>query len=299
MRRESRPDDPLDLAGRNSRLRVRRVGAQEDQQVVRRPHDRGSRIETRSGCKSRRPWKLAASLAALALVASACALFREDPNLKYIDPADAEKPRHFMVLPLNLAIEAPADLEPALHDMFGAIAGYIRGRGDSIETLSRDDASAQWAAAIQKVTASEALENNFASAMRVFVANLAETHTFNAVIAPSLVYRTTKTRERTAKWDGVFRKMKVINLSDTAKKKGLARSFTVEISGVSLHVMIFEPGGTLIFQKYGGLDLAHNVDMANAEFTLSPSLALREDLLKDGEHIGEGIGKAFDPYLPR
>ena len=242
---------------------------------------------------------LAAGIGALAVFASACALFADDPNLKYINPADADKPRHFMVLPINLTIKTPPELEPVLDDMFGAIAGYIRGRGDSLETLSRDDAIARWAASIKDVKQSSALEDNFESAMRIFVTGLAQAHAFNAVIVPSIVYRSTKTRERTAKWDGVFRKMKVINLSDEAKKKGLARSFSAEISGVSLHVMVFEPGGTLIFQKYGGLDLAHNVDMANAEFTMTPRLALKEDLLKDSDHLEEGMEEAFDPYLPR
>jgi hypothetical protein len=270
-----------------------------DQQVVRRLEGRGARVEASTRRNARRQWKLAASIGALAVIASACALLSDDPNLKYIDPADADNPRHFMVLPVNLTIKTPAEFEPVLDDMFGAIAGYIRSRGDSIETLSREDAVARWAASIREVKESDALEDNFRSAMRVFVTSLAETHTFNALISPSVVYRTTKTRERTVKWDGVFRKMKVINLSDQGKKKGLARSFTVDIGGVSLHVMVFEPGGGVIFQKYGGLDLAHNVDMTSAEFTMTPSLVLKVDLLRDSEHLDEGMGKAFDPYFPR
>ncbi len=263
------------------------------------PKGRRFRVEASAARSARNRSTLAAGIGALAVFASACALFADDPNLKFIDPADADKPRHFMVLPINLTIKTPPELEPVLDDMFGAIAGYIRGRGDSIETLSRDEAIARWAASIQEVKQSSALEDNFESAMRIFVTGLAQEHAFNAVIVPSIVYRTTKTRERTAKWDGVFRKMKVINLSDEAKKKGLARSFSAEISGVSLHVMVFEPGGAMIFQKYGGLDLAHNVDMANAEFTMSPRLVVKDDLLKDSDHLDEGMGEAFDPYLPR
>jgi hypothetical protein len=258
-----------------------------------------SLVGARTGHRVCRQWKLAVSIGLLAAFASACALVSEDPNLKYIDPADAEKPRHFMVLPVNLMIRSQPEFEPVLDHMFGAIAGYIRGGGDSIETLSREDALARWAAAIAEVKKSETLEDGFESAMHVFVTGLAEDHTFNALISPSIVYRTTKTRERTVKWDGVFRKMKVINLSDEGKNKGLARNFTVDIGGVSLHSMVFNPTGTLIFQKYGGLDLAHNVDMTSAEFTLRPALVLKVDLLKDSEHIDEGIGKAFDPYIPR
>jgi hypothetical protein len=241
--------------------------------------------------------KLAGSVAALAVLAFACAHGSRDPNSRYVNQADAGKPRHFMVLPINLTLETPPEFSPVLDDMFGAIAGYIRDRGDTIETLSRKDATAGWAASIIEVKQSKALEGNFETAMRAYVTRLAKTHSFDAVISPSIVYRTTTTRDRRVKWDGVFRKMKIVNLSDVAKTKGLARALTVEILGVSLHVMVFGLEGDLIFQNYGGLDLAHDVNMAGAEFTMSPRLSLKENLLKESDHIDEGIGVAFDPYI--
>ena len=203
-----------------------------------------------------------------------------------------------MVLPINLTIKTPPEFRPVLDDMFGAIAGYIRDRGDTIETFSRKEATAQWAASIIEVKESEALEDNFETAMHAYVTHLAETRSFDAVISPSIVYRTTKTRDRRVKWDGVFRKMKIVNLSDEAKNKGLARSLTVEISGVSLHAMVFSPEGDLIFQKYGGLDLVHDVDMAGAEFTMTPQ-AFAERRSPERKRPCEGIGVAFDPYLPK
>lgn len=243
--------------------------------------------------------EVAGSIAALAILGLACVHESRDPKPNSFDPADADQPRHFLVLPVNLTIKTPPEFDPLLDDMFGAIAGYIRNRGDTLETFSRKEATAQWAASIVEVKESEALPDNFETAMRVNVGHLAETHSFDAVIVPSIAYRKTKTRDRTVKWDGVFRKMKVVNLSDEAKKKGLARALTVEIDGVSLHVMVFSRNGDLIFQKYGGLDLVHDVDMTAAEFTMTPRLSLKEHLLKDSDHLGEGIGEAFDPYLPK
>jgi hypothetical protein len=204
-----------------------------------------------------------------------------------------------LVLPVNLTIKTPPEFNPVLDDMFGAIAGYIRDRGNTLETFSRKEATAQWAASIIEVKESEALENNFETAMRVYVADLAKAHSFDAVISPSIVYRTTKTRDQTVKWDGVFRKIKVTNLSDEAKKKGLKRKLAFEVAGVSLHVMVFDLSGDLIFQKYGGLDLVHDVDMAGAEFTMNPGLSLKKGLFKETEHLHEGIEIAFDPYLPK
>jgi hypothetical protein len=183
--------------------------------------------------------------------------------------------------------------------VFGAVIGYIRGGGNKVETFSRKDAVSRWALSIVEVKSSEALEDNFDSAMRVFVRDLAKGRSFDAVVVPSIVYRATKVRERTAKWDGVFRKFDVINVSDVAKKQGLAKSLSVDVSGVSLHVMVFSPDGELVFQNYGGLDLAHDVDMKNAEFTNSPRLVVKLDLLGETDHLEEGIAVAFDPYLPR
>jgi len=242
--------------------------------------------------------ELAGSIAALAVLAFACAHGFRDPNSRYVNRADADKPRHFVVLPVNLMIKTPPEFSPVLDDILGAIAGYIRDRGDTLETFSRKEATARWAESIIEVKKSEALEDNFETAMRAYVTRLAEARSFDAVISPSIVYRTTRTRDRRVKWDGVFRRVKVVNLSDEAKNKGLARSLTVEIDGVSLHVMVFDPKGDLIFQKYGGLDLVHDVDMAGSEFTMNPGYLLKEGLLKESDHISEGIGVAFDPYLP-
>ena len=243
--------------------------------------------------------KLVGAIAALAILSFGCALGFRDPNLGTFDPADADKSRHFIVMPVNLTIKTPSEFDPVLNDMFGMIAGYIRDRGDSLETISREDATAKWAESILEVKESEALSNDFATAMHVYVGHLGENHSFDAVIVPSIVYRTTKTRDRTVKWDGVFRKMKVINLSDQAKKKGLARALNLEISGVSLHVMAFDQDGDLVFQKYGGLDIVHDVDMTGAEFTMSPRFSFKEALFKESDHLSEGIGIAFDPYLPK
>jgi len=267
--------------------------------LTRRPRGRLRPPRTACDHAARSRWLAFVAFAGLALVGFACAHDSGFTKGKTFDPADAEKPRHFLVLPVNLTIKTPPEFEPVLDDMFGAIAGYIRDHGDTLETFSRKDATAQWAESILEVKRSKELPDRFETAMRVYVERLAQTQSFDAVIVPSLVYRTTKTRDRVVKWDGVFRKAKVINLSDEAKKKGLARQLTLSIDGISLHVMVFDREGDLIFRQYGGLDLAHDVDMTNAEFTMSPRPLLKERLLKDTDHLNEGIAVAFDPYLPK
>jgi hypothetical protein len=267
--------------------------------VARRLRGRRWRNETTPEFNLRYRMQGSGWIAAFALFAFACAHGSDDPNTEHFDPTAAGNPRHFMVLPVNMTIKTAPEFSSELDEMFGAIAGYIREGGDTIETVSREDATAQWAESIMKVKKSEELDDNFETAMRVYVADLSESRSFDALIAPSIAYRTTKTRDRLVTWDGVFRKIKVVNLSDQAKHKGLARSLEMQIAGVSLHVMVFNQDGELIFQKYGGLDLVHDVDMTGAEFTMSPGVSLKEKLLNEREHVREGIELAFDPYLPK
>jgi len=267
--------------------------------MARRLEGRWRRAEATPEREVRARVKLIGSIATLVILAFACAHGPRDTKWGLVNPADADQPRHFMVLPVNLTVKTPPELNPVLDDLFGSIAGYIRGRGDTLETVSRKEATARWAESIVEVRESEALEDNFGTAMQVYIAHLAETRSFDAAISPSIAYRTTKARDKVVKWDGVFRKMKVVNLSEEAKNKGLARGLTMNIAGVSLHVMVFSPKGNLIFQKFGGLDLVHDVDMTGTEFTMNPGLSLKEGVLKENDHIDEGIGVAFDPYLPR
>ena len=71
------------------------------------------------------------------------------------------------------------------------------------------------------------------------------------------------------------------------------------IPGVSFSLALFSPDGDLIFEKYGGLDIVHDVDMDKAEFTMTSDLAPRERILGKNRYVQEGIASAFHPYIPR
>ena len=104
--------------------------------MVRRLEGRWWRVEVTPERKVRSRLELAGSIAVLAVLAFACAHGFRDPNSRYANQADADKPRHFMVLPINLTIKTPPEFSPVLDDIFGAIVGYIRDRGDTIEAFS-------------------------------------------------------------------------------------------------------------------------------------------------------------------
>ena len=261
---------------------------------------RGSRtIEARAGRSVRSRVKCSASIAALAFYAWACA---SAPSFPYAHGTDSEgnpAPQHFLVLPLNLTVHVPNGLEGAPDDIFSAVAGYLRDRGNSIETISPKAARERWRSSIAEVEASDTGKHDFEAAVRAFVERARKSRSFDAVIMPALVFRETKIRKRRVKWDGIVRKYEIVNLSEEAKKKKLTNDVSPVFSGVSLHVMVFGDDGDSIFQGYGGLDLAHDVDMYNVERTMRAKLALKSELLKNGKNLREGIAHAFDPYLPR
>jgi menaquinone-dependent protoporphyrinogen IX oxidase len=240
-----------------------------------------------------------ASIAVLAVCSWACA---SAPSFPYAHGADSKgnpAPQHFLVLPLNLALPVPAGLEGTTDDVFSAIAGYLRDRGNSIETMSPEAALSQWHSSVGEVAASDTRKHDFETAMQVFIERARESTSFDAVITPALVFRETEIRKRKVKWDGVIRKYDIVNVSEEAKRKKIAGGLSPVFVGVSLHVMVFGVNGDSIFQGYGGLDLAHDLDLYGVEKTMRAQFALKIELLQNSKHLREGIAHAFDPYLPR
>ncbi len=256
-------------------------------------------IEIIAGRSVRSQFQCLASIAVLVICSWACAPAPSFPYAHGTDSKGNPAPQHFLVLPLNLAVPVPEGLEGSTDDIFSAIAGYLRHRGNSIETISPTAAREKWRSSIAEVEASGAPKRDFETAMRVFIERDRKSRSFDAVIVPSLVLRETEIRKRQVKWDGVIRRYTVVNLSDEAKKKKISDAISPEFSGVSLHVTVFNSDGELIFQAYGGLDLAHDLDMDDAERTMRARLTFKSKLLKNGKYLREGIALAFDPYLPR
>jgi hypothetical protein len=243
------------------------------------------------------------AIAIFALFAASC-VAPFSPHFSYAHGTDTKgrpRPQHFLILPCNVTVPVPGILENTTGDVLGALVGFLRDRGDSIELLSPNRAHELWRASVAEVEGSTTLTHDYKSAVQVFVSRVRELASFDVLIMPSVVYRDTevKAKQRQVKWDGVIRRYRVINYSEKAKKTQLATSIAPVIPGVSLHLVLFSPDGTSIFEKYGGIDLSHDVDLKRSEITMTSDLAFRERLLRDAEYLREGIAVAFDPYLPR
>jgi hypothetical protein len=226
------------------------------------------------------------------------------PSFTYPNGTDSEgrpRPLRFLTLPCNVAIPLPEVLESAENDVMGALVAFLRNRGDSIEIFPPERAHNLWRTIVAEVERSTTLAHGYESARQVFVSHISASSSFDVLIMPTLVYRDTEIipRQRQVKWDGVIRRYQVVNYSDKAKRLQLAPSITPVIPGVSFYLVLLSPDGTPIFRQYGGLDITHDVDLANSEFTMTSDLVRRERILVDTEYLKEGIAVAFDPYLPR
>ena len=204
-------------------------------------------------------------------------------------------------MPFNVTVPLMDLLQDSTADVLGALIGFLRDRGNSIEILEPETARELWHASIVEVENSSTLADDYEAAIRVFTKHLGESASYDALIMPALVYRDTQIvpKQRQVKWDGVIRRYRVINYSDRAKKQKLAASISPTLPAVSLHVVVFTPGGDSIFEKYGGLDITHDIDLKHSEITMTLDFTLRERLLVDTDNLQEGFAVAFDPYFPR
>ena len=199
----------------------------------------------------------------------------------------------FAILPANALVRLPDELSGARNRVLGAITRYLGVHGRERRVIELSQARQLWRASIAEVKASDSFPRDFRAAMRVFTRRLLESTAFDALVVPSLVYREAKLSRRRIKWDGVVRRLG----KQEDESLRVPESFRGVISAVSLHVMVFGAEGELIFENYGGVDLAH-------ELTLVPGeqgglrADLRDDVLGEHRHLHEGVELAFEPYLP-
>src|SRR5262249_49118572 len=140
-----------------------------------------------------------------------------------------------------------------------------------------------------------------------FVAQAAGSHAFEALLIPSLIVQRTVVRHRGASWDGVQRRIRVVNRprlpggrNQNALVEGMASGdVNANISIVSLHLLAFARDGKHVFEGRGGIDILDEVDLQDAEKTLRFRMRQREDLFDDRAILAEAVEIAFTPYLPR
>ena len=233
---------------------------------------------------------LASSLLACAMLES-----RRAPGTR-----SAPHATRFAVLLPNSLVPVPSELSGATDLVLGQITRYLAAQGRERGVIDPLDAQRLWPASIAEASESGSVSHDFDGAMKIFARKLGGPAAFDALVVPSLVYREGRLRNRLVKWDGVVRRLSAVGeeppLGEEAEP--IPESFEAMLPVVSLHVMVFGASGELLFENYGGVDLAHS-------FTFEPGaegglrVALRDPVLGERRFLREGVKIAFDPYLPR
>jgi hypothetical protein len=211
----------------------------------------------------------------------------------------------FLLGPANLFVSLRAELEAGVEPIQEEIVAYLRQHGRRVDRLPLTDGRRLWEESIAEAKRSGA-PLRFQSTAAVFARSLSETHEFQALVMPSLLYHFVRVRHRRATWDGVDRRMKVVNLP--AHKSGRGDNLLVKALGgigmssdvpvTSLHLVVLSREGQVVFEGRGGLDFVQEIDLKEFMKTYRIDVHARADLLQDREILREGIGIAFTPYLP-
>jgi hypothetical protein len=244
--------------------------------------------------------------AALLLAALAAACVSKAPT-SVIAPGHEGAPdvERFLLAPANLAIALRPELEGGVEPVQTQITGYLEQQGRAVERISLPDARHLWEQSIEEL-AGRGVELDFPTAAESFARKLGHAHDFQALVIPSLLLQKVIVRHRGAEWDGVERRIRLVNIP----RRGGGRSSDVLVDGMStgslnavvavssLHVMVFSREGRRVFEGRGGLEFLEEIDLAKAAETFHFEIKPRDDLFRDRELLGEAVEIAFTPYLP-
>ena len=237
-----------------------------------------------------------ASIAVLALAGTfGCAALFGPGNTVVPGNEGAPGVTRFLVCAPNTVIALPAELRDLAGPLRDQIDAYLRFQNRQTQWIDLVESKRRWADAISAAKQQGAVEK----APQLFAQKLGEKYDFDAIVMPSVLLHNAKANAGTARWDGVERRMPVLNAP-----RHDPGAMTVEFGGyegdlpvTSVHVLIFSRSGERIFEGRGGLEIIHEVDLAAFKKKYKLDTHLRNDLGHDIDALREGIAIAFDPYL--
>jgi hypothetical protein len=255
--------------------------------------------------RPRRLQRAGACLAgALAVGLAACA---KPAPTSFITPGHEGAPGVERVLlgPANLFVALRAELEAGVEPLQQEIVAYLETHGRQVERLALLEGRRLWEESIEEAKGSGA-PMSFQGTATLFARRLSGTREFQALVMPSLLYHFVRVKHRRADWDGVDRRMRVVNIPP--RKAGRSDNWLVNILGgigiasdapvTSLHVVVLSRDGQKVFEGRGGLDFVQEIDLKDFLKSYDVDVHVRADLLQDREILREGVEIAFTPYLP-
>lgn len=245
--------------------------------------------------------RLARALAAAGL-AVACAACASDPE-NWVREGFAGAPgvRRVLLCPLNLVVTLPASVQSGAQPIEDAIVAYLVSRDMEVELLARGEGRKLWKQAVAEAKAAGAVERGAA----IFVTGLAARRAFDVVVMPSLLLHQVHMDSGIATWDGVTRRMKVVD----APEMPSGRNFSTLVKDVayggvtgdawvtSLHVLVYGRDGALGFEGRGGLEVVQQVEHIGPGKRFKSRLVPDPEIFSDPARLREGAARAFAPFL--
>jgi len=242
---------------------------------------------------------LAAVLAGAALVA--CAQGSRVAALAEADVAAAGRAAPvLMVLPLNVTVEMPEELQGPSLAVWAELENYLRDHDKQLKTVSYQDARRLWLLSVERAHRSDRHTADFATAAGLLAVELRRHAEFDAMIAPSVFIQEASMLGTRAIWDGVDRPVEIRREHRKIGRRTLHASRTARAA--SIHVAVFASNGRLLHQGQGGLDLLVRAqldedlteDLLTSKFWYFEA---RPEFFADPELLREGVAKALEPFV--
>ena len=160
---------------------------------------------------------------ALASAAAACA--SGPANLIAEGQQGAPGVRRVLLCPPNLVLALRSEIQSGSKHVDREVAAYLESQGRTVDRLGLIEGRTLWKQAVALAQTG----GSVADAAGIFVTRLAKNHEFDAVVMPSLILHQTRMDANNAAWDGVSRRMKILN----APSQGISREQSTLAKGVA------------------------------------------------------------------
>jgi hypothetical protein len=221
-----------------------------------------------------------------------------------IAPGNAGAPgiKRFLVCAPNTVIALPAELQDGTGPLRQQVDAYLQWHDREAEWLDLYESKRLWVEAVGAAKQQGSIEKTPA----LFAKRLSESHQFDALVMPSLIVHEARTTAGRAFWDGVDRRLRVVNPPKRIAGMNREQLGTwIAVAGrpdgnmlvTSVHVLVFSREGERIFEGRGGIDFLNEVDLARFAKKRAVDFRVRTDLPGGIDALREGIAIAFAPYL--
>lgn len=209
---------------------------------------------------------------------------------------------------MNVGVALAPDLEDAVSIVEHALIVELQRRGARVAVIYTPDALTLWQNSVLAVSPNPNNPADLRAVAVQFAQTLARSQIYDALILPSLALREARVSGRSVRWDGVQRRLGVRPGDATSSPADspvfgggegvvVSGAWTGKTSGLSLHLLSLMPGKWRTQERWGGLDLVHDVVSSQGPGAnpAEPDKRLRRELLADPENVEEGVVLALDP----